>query len=87
MGFFDSLDTELQKDLVNFVKESENNHNPRKLKLFLAEALLEDIVKGDREISEIATNRKTGDVFVKFSFTEDAMKEYLQNCTKKEKKK
>ncbi len=86
MGFFDSLDAELQKDLVDFVKESENNHKPREFKFFLVEGLLKDIVNGDREIGGMATNCETGDVFVKFSFTEDAMKEYLQNRAKGENK-
>lgn len=63
------LDTELQKELVEFVKQCESDKATRPLKAHLVEELLKQIVEGDREITGLITNHKTGDVFVKFSFS------------------
>jgi len=63
------LDTELQKELVEFVKQCESDKTPRPLKVHLVEELIKQLVNGEREITGLITNHKTGDVFVKFSFS------------------
>ena len=63
------IDAELQKELIEFVKTSQSAKTPRPLKAHLVEELLKQIVEGEREITGLITNHKTGDVFVKFSFS------------------
>ena len=62
--------TDLQKELIEFVSACEKDKSPRPLKRHLVEGIIEQIVRGEREIGDIATNSKTGDVFVRFCFTE-----------------
>ena len=78
MGFLDSLDAELQKKLIKFVEDSKKNKEPRPIKLHLAESLLEDIIKGEREITGLVSDWGNGDVFVRFSFTEEIRDEYIK---------
>ncbi len=66
---FSQLDAELQNELLEFVKKEENNTNPKPLKIVLVAELLRQIARNEREITGMATNQKTGDVFVRFSFT------------------
>ena len=87
MSFFGNLDKELQKELIKFVEDSKNNKEQKPLKLHLVESLLEDIVKGDREITGLASDWGNGDVFVRFSFTESIREEYIKNREKKRQKK
>ena len=61
--------TDLQKELIDFVTDCENNKTPRPLKEHLTKELLRQIVHGEREIGDIATNDDSGDVFVRFCFT------------------
>lgn len=82
MSFFGDLDKELQKELIKFVEDSKNNKEQKPLKLHLVESLLEDIVKGDREIAGLASDWENGDVFVRFSFTESIREEYIKNREK-----
>jgi hypothetical protein len=63
------IDAELQKELIEFVKTSQSDKATRPLKAHLVEELLKQIVEGEREITGLITNHKTGDVFVKFSFS------------------
>lgn len=84
MGFLDRLDAELQKKLIKFVEDSKNNKEQRPLKVHLAESLLEDIVKGDREITGLVSDCGNGDVFVRFSFTEEIRAEYIKSHEKEE---
>lgn len=63
------IDAVLQNDLIDFVKKSEADKTPRPLKAHLVEEILKQIVNGEREITGLATNHESGDVFVKFSFT------------------
>lgn len=63
------LDTELQKELVEFVKQCESDKATRPLKAYLIAELIKQLVNGDREITGLATNHESGDVFVRFSFT------------------
>jgi hypothetical protein len=63
------IDAELQKELIEFVKTSQSDKTPRPLKVHLVEELIKQLVNGEREITGLITNHKTGDVFVKFSFS------------------
>lgn len=85
MSFFEEIEKELQKKLIEFVNDSKNNKVPKKFSISLAEELLKNIVNGDREISGIATDWGSGDVFCIFSFTEEAREEYMQNRKKSRK--
>lgn len=51
MGLFASLDTELQKDLLNFVEEREKQPWPRKMGDELLTSVLKDIIKGPCSIT------------------------------------
>lgn len=66
--------TDLQKELLAFVNSCEVNgasgKKPKTLRDVLTEELLRQIMRGEREIGDIATNSETGDVFVRFCFTE-----------------
>lgn len=64
------MTTELQQELIDFISKCEKNTEARPLKEHLTEELLRQIMHGEREIGDMATNPKTGDVFVRFSFTE-----------------
>ena len=68
---FKQLEAELQKELVEFVKQCELDKGKRPLKMHLVEELLRQIIEGQREITGLITNQKNGDVFVKFSFTKE----------------
>lgn len=57
------------KLLVEFIRKCESNDAPRPLKQHLVEELLRQIINGDREITGMATNPKTGEVYVSFGFT------------------
>lgn len=63
------IDAELQKELLDFVRDSESDKTPRPLKAYLIAELIKQLVNGDREITGLATNHESGDVFVRFSFT------------------
>ncbi len=59
------------EEFIQFVKRSQEDKTKRPLKEHLAEELLHQLVNGDREITDMATNPKTGDVFARFSFTKE----------------
>ena len=73
---FSELEESLQKELLEFV-ENEKDKSPKPLRdVFLCE-LLRQMVNNERMISGLATNQKTGDVFVRFSFTGDVQGEQV----------
>lgn len=82
MSFISNIDKETQRDLIKFINDSRNNKEPRPLKSFLVESLLEDIVKGRREITGFASDWENGDVFVRLSFTDENREEYIKNRKK-----
>ena len=67
---FALLEAELQKELLEFCKAEENNTEPKPLKEILIAEVLRKIAKGQREITGMATNEETGDVFIRLSFTQ-----------------
>lgn len=68
---FSSLSAKFQKELLEFVEKEERDTTPRPLKVALVAELLRQIVLNEREITGMVTNQRTGDVFVRFSFTPD----------------
>ena len=70
MGFFERLDMELQKDLINFVK-SENEREGKTLGDALKADILEKLIQGDCKITGSATDHKKKKMFVEFTFYGD----------------
>lgn len=68
---FSNFNEEVQSELIAFVEKEERDKSPKPLKVSLVAELMRQIVLNEREITGMATNRKTGDVFVRFSFTPD----------------
>ena len=71
MSILGMIDAELQKELIAFVEAESKNKQPKKLKESLVAELLRQLIDGDREITGMVTNQKTGDVFVRFSFKQE----------------
>ena len=71
MGFFAQLDAELQKDLVDFVKELEADTGPHILGDALLKKCVKSIVSGDARISGCVTNHKKKRMYIELSFYED----------------
>lgn len=59
------------EEFLKFVQQSQENKEPRPLRDHLKEELLRQLVNGEREITDMATNWKTGDVFARFSFKKE----------------
>ena len=66
-----NIKDDLQQELLQFVSDSEKKTHPKPLRTHLTEELLRQIMRGEREIADICTNQKTGDVFARFCFTKD----------------
>ena len=75
MGLLSQIDMELQKDLVNFVKEQEEKPYPHTLGEVLLTEIIKDIIKGDARISGCVTNHETKRMYLEISFFEDTRKE------------
>ena len=71
MGFFEQIDLELQKDLVDFVKAQEEKPYPHTLGDAILNEILKDIIKGDARISGSVTNHKKKRMYLEISFYED----------------
>ena len=59
------------EEFLEYVRKSAENKEPRPLREHLAEELLRQIVRKEREITDLVTNHKNGDVYARFSFTEE----------------
>lgn len=71
MGFFEQIDLELQKGLVDFVKAQEEKPWPHTLGDAILTQILKDIIKGDARISGSVTNHKKKRMYLEISFYED----------------
>lgn len=71
MSFLGQIDIETQKELLEFVKKEQENKNPKPFKYSLIAEIFKQILDGEREITGLSTDYKTGDVFVRLSFTKD----------------
>lgn len=63
--------TDQQRELLQFVSDC-GKGNRRPLRDHLTAELFRQILSGEREIGDMCTNQGTGDVFVRFCFTEKA---------------
>lgn len=70
MGFYERLDMELQKDLIEFV-ENENEREGKTLGDSLKASILEKLIKGDCKITGCATDHKKKKMFAEFTFYGD----------------
>ena len=61
------LDIELQKDLLDFIKQQESEKNQPFGKVLVAK-LLKKLINGDCKITGCAKNDKTGKLWVEYSF-------------------
>lgn len=82
MGLFASLDTELQKDLLNFVEEREKQPWPKKLGDSILTDILKDIIKGPCSITGLA--RKDNKVWLELTWNFDEKKPEESEEEKKE---
>lgn len=71
MGFFEQLDMELQKDLLDFVKAQKEKPYPHILGESLLATILEDIIKGNARISGSVTDHKEKRMYLEISFYEN----------------
>ena len=67
MGFFERLDMELQKDLIDFVK-AQNDREGKTLGDAIKVDILENLIRGDCKITGSATDHKKKKMFVEFTF-------------------
>lgn len=67
MGFFERLDMELQKDLIEFV-ENENEREGKTLGDAIKADILKKLIQGDCKITGSATDHKKKKMFVEFTF-------------------
>ena len=75
MGLLEQIDMELQKDLLNFVKEQEEKPYPHRLGDALLTDILKDIIKGDARISGSVTDHKNKRMYLEVSFYEDEVEQ------------
>ena len=70
MGILDQLDAELQKDLLNFVKEQDEKSKNGKVVFgdYLLNDLLKQLISGDCKITGVVTDHGKGKLFVEYSF-------------------
>lgn len=70
MGILGQIDMELQKDLLNFVREQEEKAYPHTLGDELIAEILRDIIKGDARLSGCVTNHEKKRMYLEISFFE-----------------
>lgn len=64
------IDAELQKDLLDFIKEQEEKPYPHVLGDVILADILKHIVNGEARISGCATNHETKRMYLEISFYE-----------------
>ena len=75
MGLLEQIDMELQKDLLNFVKEQEEKPYPHRLGDALLTEILKDIISGDARISGSVTDHKNKRMYLEVSFYENEVEQ------------
>ena len=75
MGLLEQIDMELQKDLLNFVKEQEEKPYPHRLGDVLLAEILKDIISGDARISGSVTDHKNKRMYLEVSFYENEVEQ------------
>ena len=67
MGFFEKLDMQLQKDLIDFVKAEEERRG-KTLADCISCDILQKIISGDCKITGCATDHGKKKMFVEYTF-------------------
>ena len=75
MGILSQIDMELQKDLLNFVKEQEEKPYPHTLGDALLAEILKEIINGNARLSGCVTNHEKKRMYLEVSFYEDDVEE------------
>lgn len=72
MGILSQIDAELQKDLLNFVKEQDEKNKNGKVIFgdYLLNELLKYLISGNCKITGTVTDHKKGKLYVEYSFKE-----------------
>ena len=71
MGLLAQIDMEMQKDLLDYVKEQEAKPYPHTLGDDLLKEILKDIISGDARISGCVTNHGKKRMYLEISFYEN----------------
>ena len=72
MGILAQIDAELQKDLLNFVKEQDEKSKSGKVVFgdYLLNDLLKMLISGECKITGVCTDHEKGKLYVEYSFKE-----------------
>lgn len=71
MGLFGMIDTELQKDLIDFIRQQEEKPYPHVLGDSLLANILKEIVNGNARMSGCAKNDAKGTMYIELTFWEN----------------
>ena len=80
MGLLTWIDAELQKDLINFIKEQDAKPYPHVLGDAMIKMVLEEIVKGNARMSGCAKNDAKGTMYIELTFWENKNKGDTENA-------
>lgn len=72
MGILEQIDVELQKDLLNFVKDQDEKSKNGEVVFgdYLLNELLKDLISGKCKITGTVTDHRKGKLYVEYSFKE-----------------
>lgn len=71
MGILAAIDAELQKDLINFIREQEAKPYPHTLGDAMIVELLKEILKGNARMSGCAKNDAKKTMYIELTFWEN----------------
>lgn len=71
MGLLGAIDAELQKDLINFIKEQDSKPYPHVLGDVMIKIVLEEIIKGNARMSGCAKNDAKHTMYIELTFWEN----------------
>lgn len=71
MGILAAIDAELQKDLINFIREQEAKPYPHTLGDAMIVKLLKEILKGNARMSGCAKNDAKKTMYIELTFWEN----------------
>ncbi len=63
--------TDQQQRLLEFIAGCQNNAERRPLRVHLTAELFQQVMDGKREIGDIATDQRNGDVYIRFCLTKE----------------
>lgn len=77
MGLFGMIDAELQKDLIDFIRQQEEKPYPHVLGDLLLANILKEIVNGNARISGCAKNDAKKTMYIELAFWESETTEAM----------